>query len=152
LRAPARVNTRRPTTVTIPQRNGGDAPPYTGQHPSSLLIDRVIDRAGAQIRLFMSEHAAKIIDLFREWDLDGDGRVTKAEFRKAAPKIGLDVPVEQIDELFDSFDPSGDGEIEYSELKKALARSPSLKDKGKAVGSAAALGGRGSATRKPSNG
>ena len=32
----------------------------------------------------------RVIDLFREWDEDGDGTVSKKEFRKAVPMLGLD--------------------------------------------------------------
>ena len=33
-----------------------------------------------------------MIDLFREWDEDGDGTVSKKEFRKAVIHLGLEVP------------------------------------------------------------
>ena len=33
-----------------------------------------------------------MIDLFREWDSDGDGEITKKEFRAAMARMGLDLP------------------------------------------------------------
>ena len=33
-----------------------------------------------------------MIDLFREWDSDGDGEITKKEFRSAMARMGLDLP------------------------------------------------------------
>ena len=51
----------------------------------------------------------RVIDLFREWDEDGDGEVTKEEFRKALPRLGLYATQEDMDELFDSFDADGGG-------------------------------------------
>ena len=43
----------------------------------------------------------RVIDLFREWDDDGSGTVSKAEFRKAMPMLGLSVPSSEMDSLFD---------------------------------------------------
>ena len=67
-----------------------------------------------------------MIDLFRDWDDDGNGKVDKKEFRKAMKALGLDVPRKEVDGLFDSFDPDGGGSIEYNELNKALKRKVAL--------------------------
>ena len=37
---------------------------------------------------------ARIIDLFREWDTNGDGEVDIDEFRRAMPVLGLGFPKE----------------------------------------------------------
>ena len=63
-----------------------------------------------------------MLDLFREWDEDGDGQVSKKEFRRAIPMLGLDVPQSEIDTLFDEFDLDGGGEIGLSEMQKMLRR------------------------------
>ena len=70
----------------------------------------------------LAANAGRVIDLFREWDTDGDGEVSKQELRRAIAALGLDVPDEDADALFDTFDPDGSGSIEYAELKKALKR------------------------------
>jgi hypothetical protein len=44
-----------------------------------------------QIAAALCRNAGKVLDLFREWDANGDGEVSKKEFRKAMPAIGLDV-------------------------------------------------------------
>ena len=49
------------------------------------------------------------MDLFREWDEDGDGEVSKKEFRKAMPLLGIVAPREVVDMLFDTFDPDLSG-------------------------------------------
>ena len=76
----------------------------------------------AQLRDALTEQAVRVIDLFREWDEDGDGEVSKAEFRRAMPLLGLDVPRDEIDKLFDEWDPDGSGTIELRELNKFLRR------------------------------
>ena len=96
---------------------------------TALLRGLVLDRKeGAppiqdQLRAALSEHAVRIIDLFREWDSDLSGAVDKKEFRKAMPMLGLKgVSKAEIDSLFDSFDPDGSGSVEYKELNKLLRR------------------------------
>ena len=68
-------------------------------------------------------NAVRVIDLFREWDEDGDGAVSKKEFRKAIIHLGLEVPPAAVDELFDSFDKDGGGAINFRELNHLLRRN-----------------------------
>ena len=67
-----------------------------------------------------------MIDLFREWDEDANGQVSKAEFRKAMPLLGLEAPPEAIDALFDEWDPDGSGVLEMGELNKVLRRGSTI--------------------------
>ena len=53
---------------------------------------------------------------------DGDGTVSKKEFGKILPLLGVEAPPEAISALFDSFDPDGSGTIEYQELSQILTR------------------------------
>ena len=43
-----------------------------------------------QLNTILSEHSVKLIDLFREWDEDGNGAIDKKEFRKAVAALGYD--------------------------------------------------------------
>ncbi len=88
---------------------------------------------GEQLREALSKNAVRILDLFREWDADGDGEISKKEFRKAMPKLGFEVPLNVIDELFDSADPDGSGVIDLKELQKMLRGSPPPPPKGMAA-------------------
>ena len=63
-----------------------------------------------------------MIDLFREWDEDASGVVSKKEFRRAMQHLGLAAARAEVDALFDEFDPDGSGAIEFRELNKALRR------------------------------
>ena len=54
----------------------------------------------------LTRSQVRVIDLFREWDEDGDGTVSKKEFRKAMPLLGLEVPKKEIDALFPNPNPN----------------------------------------------
>ena len=108
-------------------KGGGPKPTQAG---SMLLRNYDLDEASSQpyqeqIRDALSKNAVRVIDLFREWDDNGDGTVSKKEFRRAVPMLGLDpVPSKaDIDALFDQWDPDGSGNIDYKELNKILRKS-----------------------------
>ena len=79
-----------------------------------------------QLQGVLQQNAVRVIDIFREWDDDGDGLVSKKEFRNAIAALGYDAPREDVDAVFKAFDADGSGVIEYSELKAALG----LEDEG----------------------
>ena len=76
-----------------------------------------------QISKALQANAVRVLDLFREWDTDGDGDISRKEFHKAMPALGLDVPKEAVDALFDQWDSDGGGSISYDELRKLLRPS-----------------------------
>ena len=78
-----------------------------------------------QLRDALSKNAVRVIDLFRDWDDDQSGTVSKKEFRKAMNQFGLEAQRKEVDALFDSWDPDGSGSIEYAELNKLLRRGGS---------------------------
>lgn len=76
-----------------------------------------------QVRAALSTHSGRVIDLFRRWDEDGSGTITKRELRKVLPLLGLNsVRDEATDALFDSWDDDGSGFIDYRELHATLKR------------------------------
>jgi len=77
-----------------------------------------------QIKDALKHNAARVMDLFRSWDADGDGVVTRAEFHKAMPMLGLEVTKASIDELFTSWDNDGEGTLTLKELTRILRSSP----------------------------
>ena len=85
-------------------------------------------------------NSVRIVDLLREWDTDGDGQVSKKEFRKAVTSLGLEATREDMDAVFVAIDTDGSGSIDYTELKKALHRKIDL-DPSLAAGAAAARKG-----------
>ena len=63
----------------------------------------------------------RAVDLFRRWDEDASGSVTKNEFRKALKAIGfLDYPDADLDGVFDLLDTDGSEKLEYAELAELL--------------------------------
>ena len=75
-----------------------------------------------QIKDALSANAARVIDLFREFDDDGDGEISILEFQKAMPVLGLPLDREQCKELFAAFDGDGGGSISFREFNKLLRR------------------------------
>eukprot|EP00964_Phaeocystis_antarctica_P035246 scaffold20132_cov48-Phaeocystis_antarctica.AAC.1 len=73
-----------------------------------------------QLKEGLSKSSVRVIELFKEWDTDGDNKVSKKEFRKAMGLLGFSVPTKDIDALFDSWDPDGSGELTLAELAKEL--------------------------------
>jgi hypothetical protein len=56
---------------------------------------------GLQAGLLASN--ARVLDLFRAWDTDNDGRVSREEFHAAFRAMASDHPERLIDETFDAF-------------------------------------------------
>jgi len=73
-----------------------------------------------QLGLALKKNAARVIDLFRQWDTDGDGEVSRAEFHKAMPALGVDLDKKDIDALFDAWDAGGGGSLDFKELSAVL--------------------------------
>ena len=73
-----------------------------------------------QLKGILRVNAARVIDLFHEWDDDGNGVISKREFRQGLRLFGIDAPAPDLDELFDSFDADAGGTIEFRELDRAL--------------------------------
>ena len=82
-----------------------------------------------QLAQALRTHATRVLDLFRDWDDDGNGEISRAEFHRAMPALGLDVPKKAIDELFNEWDSDGGGAIGYKELTKILRARPPAKEK-----------------------
>ena len=88
---------------------------------SSVQIDYNSEYSVAhQLRGVLKENSVRIVDLFRDWDEDGDGTISRPEFAKVMPVLGIKVSKQDMDELFNMFDPDGSGLIDYSELNAML--------------------------------
>lgn len=74
-------------------------------------------------------------ELFKCWDYNNDGKVSKKEFFVALPAMGFELSTKAMEDLFEALDQDssglGNGELVFSELDKKLRRvrqrSPSRK-------------------------
>ena len=64
-----------------------------------LLTEELLQLA-QQLATALRKNSARVLDLFRSWDADGDGQVTKAEFSKGLTKLKMQVEPADIDALF----------------------------------------------------
>ena len=88
-----------------------------------LDIDEDSDKSVAQqLKEALLKNAVRIVDLFKDWDDDQSGTVTRDEFHKAMAELQFNVPKEAIDELFTQWDPDNSGSLELKELEKILKR------------------------------
>ena len=88
-----------------------------------LDIDEDSDKSVAQqLKEALLKNAVRIVDLFKDWDDDQSGTVTRDEFHKAMAELEFNVPKEAIDELFSQWDPDNSGSLELKELEKILKR------------------------------
>jgi len=116
-----------------------------GASPMRIQLDEGPNAlpVATQIAAHLRANAARVLDLFREWDQDNDGVVSREEFHKAMPKLGLVVSESFTNELFDKWDEGGDGALQYHDLQKVLRRTnnpatPKIKTAARAL---AAFGG-----------
>ena len=54
-----------------------------------------VSKAQDQLRELLTANSVRVIDLFRQWDTDGNGVVDKKEFRRAVAAFGFEAPKEE---------------------------------------------------------
>ena len=87
-----------------------------------------------QMRSALRTNRTRVIDVFRCLDRNGDGTVTKREFRAALPLLGFEANQKTADTVFAELDLDGSGKVEYEELNKQLRQgravdlAPQLRD------------------------
>ena len=111
--------TSAPLSPQVALRKGG-----AGEGSSLKLdIDEDSDKSVAQqLKEALLKNAVRIVDLFKDWDDDQSGTVTRDEFHKAMAELQFNVPKEEIDKLFSEWDPDNSGSLELKELEKILKR------------------------------
>ena len=69
------------------------------------------------------------IEIFDEIDMDGNGKISVKEFRRAFKKLRIRATKDQIFDLVDVLDKDGDGNVSYNEFLDAIYEERSTKSK-----------------------
>ena len=84
------------------------------------LDEDAMETIPQQIQAALQLNRARVIDVFRQFDDDGDTAVSRKEFRKALRELGLEVSKAAMDAVFDEMDLDGSGEIDFDDLRRTL--------------------------------
>ena len=58
--------------------------------------------------------------LFRAWDANGDGQVSRLEFTRGLDALGLPASKMEVQAFFSRFDPDGSGQLSLREIEAAI--------------------------------
>ena len=74
----------------------------------------------AQLALLLKDNKARVLDLLRDWDHDGDGVIARDEFALALRSLGFEAPPSAVQNLFNAIDTDGSGTISFRELDSSI--------------------------------
>ena len=118
-------DTARPDPVSIADAGAAN---YNVRVALEEVDDVRIDAAISSIRDSLLENLPRVVDIFRNFDVDGSGTVSREEFLRVLPLMrNVDVSDDELDLLFDAIDRDGSGEIELRELQKVMRRGADVK-------------------------
>ena len=86
-------------------------------------VEAIQDLPAELMRSIVSK-SARVIDLFREWDTDGDGRIDYGEMMTAMDAEGVNLDGEGMrDQLWAIFDPLNEGSVDFKSLSRTLKKA-----------------------------
>jgi Ca2+-binding EF-hand superfamily protein len=94
----------------------GSARPKAPSTPKLTTQDLIVE----DLYKTLSRNAPRLEQLFKRWDTDGDGLVSRKEWAAALPMIGINTTAEMLDLLFDELDADGSGTLDIDELRSAV--------------------------------
>ena len=103
-------------------RQPARAPPTGLKAPSKPIKTQVAEVRRTLLEVLNSDQM-RVLDLFRAWDVNGDGLVGKQELRSALAGLGIEAPAQVVDALFGMLDTDNDGMLQYRELNASLRRT-----------------------------
>ena len=72
------------------------------------------------MKRFHVEHSINIVFPFRVFDRNGDGYISKAEFKHCMMHFGEQFTDEEVEEMIAEADTNNDGKIDYEEFSKMI--------------------------------
>ena len=91
---------------------------------AASAVERSSDEALDKIRAVLDANRSRVIDIFRDFDESGDGRISKDELRKALALCGHDATATELGALFIALDLDSNGKISLKELHAGLRMKP----------------------------
>lgn len=110
---------RSPTSRSPTGRSPTKSPTKELDPPTDLSLD--------SLRALVEMNHMKVAEIFKAWDKDKNGKVSKAEFKKAMTALGYQATQQQTDAIFDKVDKDHNGSINLKELITALKTSKAAK-------------------------
>ena len=99
------------------------------QELNAFLLTKVNSKAQLKmaIRRALKSNGRRVMDLFREWDVDNDALITQAEFNRALVELGFHVSEEMANKIFDELDANSDYKLSFEEVNCWLKEKPQPK-------------------------
>lgn len=83
---------------------------------TSSISQNISDDVIEKLRYIIKSSKKTLIEVFREFDVDGNGKISSTEFRQALRKLNLGITSKEIDKVLTKVDKNGDGNIDWSEF------------------------------------
>ena len=81
------------------------------------------EELGARLVGLLAKNMTRVMDLFRQWDTNSDGQISKKEFKRGMVALGFHVSSEDVSSIFQLMDPDGSGTIDFQELHRELRKA-----------------------------
>ena len=78
------------------------------------------EELGARLVGLLAKNMTRVMDVFKEWDADGNGQISVLEFRAACRHLDLPLGKEEVEKIFSVLDPDRSGSLSFKELNRAL--------------------------------
>ena len=125
------------------QRNTHVSPgSMMGGHSQMLILleQNLRDKAESLSNFSSSDSVKqrKLAEMFKRYDTNGNGTLSRAEFRAAL--MAMHFPTQDSDIMFDSYDADGNGALSYDEFTKVLLSRKPLRSKRQFLGTNSCIG------------